>query len=171
MTDDVPTTARPDRVSRGAQAILNEIEQAAGRRRRALVEHPADRSDGHPGLTCTPAPALGPGRARAQEALALINALRHTACAAGAELVAVTGLLDELGVHLRSARGFRPPWSESDSRARLVAIEMAVSGNTREQVRHRLLKDQPLLNLPAILDDVFGPHSGPDSRVTGADGR
>jgi hypothetical protein len=41
--------------------------------------------------------------------------------------------------------------------ARLVAIEMAVSGATREEVGRQIRAAYDLADVEALLDDVFGP--------------
>jgi hypothetical protein len=41
--------------------------------------------------------------------------------------------------------------------ARLVAIEMAVAGRTREEVRRHVRAAYRLPDVEALLDDVFGP--------------
>jgi hypothetical protein len=45
--------------------------------------------------------------------------------------------------------------------ARLVAIEMAVAGDTREVVGRRLRNEFGIAEPRTILDDVFGPEGGP----------
>ena len=45
--------------------------------------------------------------------------------------------------------------------ARLVAIEMAVAGDTREVVGRRLRNEFGIGDPKTILDDVFGPEGGP----------
>ncbi len=49
--------------------------------------------------------------------------------------------------------------------ARLVAIEMAVAGFTRSEVRDRLTREYGLADPLEILDDVFGAGSDGDSRM------
>jgi hypothetical protein len=44
--------------------------------------------------------------------------------------------------------------------ARLVAIEMAVSGRTREEVGRHIRGAYDLADVEALLDDVFGPPAG-----------
>jgi hypothetical protein len=46
-----------------------------------------------------------------------------------------------------------------------VAIEMAVRGSTRQQVANRLRGEFGLDQPDSVLDDVFGPASGPSSRM------
>jgi hypothetical protein len=43
--------------------------------------------------------------------------------------------------------------------ARLVAIEMAVAGRSREEVGHHIRAAYDLADVEALLDDVFGPPS------------
>jgi hypothetical protein len=50
--------------------------------------------------------------------------------------------------------------------ARLVAIEMAVAGDTREGVRRRLVQEFGIRDPSGILDDAFGPDPGPAGRRT-----
>jgi hypothetical protein len=74
----------------------------------------------------------------------------------------------------RPAQAVRPETGESaretptlaatDS-ARLVAIEMAVAGSTRTEVALRLRDEFGLQRPDPILDDVFGPGTGPESRM------
>jgi hypothetical protein len=58
----------------------------------------------------------------------------------------------------------RPSGAAQDA-ARLVAIEMAVAGDTRELVGRRLSEEFGMANPKEILDDVFGPGSGSSTRM------
>jgi hypothetical protein len=49
--------------------------------------------------------------------------------------------------------------------ARLVAIEMAVGGSTRQEVASRLRVEFGLERPDPVLDDVFGPGSSPETRM------
>lgn len=49
--------------------------------------------------------------------------------------------------------------------ARLVAIEMAVAGFTRNEVRERLAREYAITEMSAMLDEVFGEGSAGDSRM------
>jgi hypothetical protein len=49
--------------------------------------------------------------------------------------------------------------------ARLVAIEMAVGGSTRQEVANRLRGEFGLEHPDPVLDDVFGPGSSPKTRM------
>ena len=49
--------------------------------------------------------------------------------------------------------------------ARLVAIEMAVAGDTREGVGRRLRDEFGIRDPRSILDDAFGPEPGPAGRT------
>jgi hypothetical protein len=62
--------------------------------------------------------------------------------------------------------GFAPrqPLAPADS-ARLVAIEMAVGGSSREEVAGRLRAEFGLERPDTVLDDVFGPGTGPQTRM------
>ncbi len=66
----------------------------------------------------------------------------------------------------RPARPDRPSGAAYDA-GRLVAIEMAVAGDSREMVGRRLTDEFGIANPREILDDVFGPGSGAGSRMPG----
>lgn len=48
---------------------------------------------------------------------------------------------------------------------RLVAIQMAAAGSTRRQVREHLHQAMGISDTRGVLDEIFGPGSGEDSRV------
>lgn len=54
---------------------------------------------------------------------------------------------------------------QTSDTARLMAIEMAVSGSSRREVAERLIGDFGVANPAPILDDVFGAGSADDSRM------
>lgn len=60
----------------------------------------------------------------------------------------------------------RPEVSAAHDAARLVAIEMAVAGDTREGVGRRLRNEFGIRDPNSILDDAFGPNPGGSSRRT-----
>jgi hypothetical protein len=66
----------------------------------------------------------------------------------------------ETGESAREAPGL----AATDS-GRLVAIEMAVAGSTRAEVALRLRDGFELQSPDPILDDVFGPGTGPEARM------
>jgi hypothetical protein len=86
---------------------------------------------------------------RAQRLLSLADAALAQAEATGR---AVRQLLAEVG-HSRQAPAIE---STLDS-ARLVAIEMAVAGRSREEVGAHVRHSFDLADVEALLDDVFGP--------------
>jgi hypothetical protein len=59
----------------------------------------------------------------------------------------------------------RVPTSAAHDAARLVAIEMAVSGDTREMVGRRLREEFGLSDPKPVLDDVFGRGTASGSRM------
>jgi outer membrane biosynthesis protein TonB len=64
---------------------------------------------------------------------------------------------------IKAERRAEPPAEQDDSQfdgARLVALQMAVAGSTREEVEAELQRAFRLTDPSAILDDVFG-ESGP----------
>lgn len=61
-------------------------------------------------------------------------------------------------------RAASPP-ADAPGAPRLVAIEMAIAGATREEVGRRLRERFGLIDSAAVLDGVFGPDSGADSRL------
>lgn len=59
-----------------------------------------------------------------------------------------------------------PAMSAAHEAARLVAIEMAVAGDTREGVGRRLRNEFGIRDPASILDDAFGPNPGGTGRRT-----
>ena len=57
-----------------------------------------------------------------------------------------------------------PQHDAAHDAARLVAIEMAVAGDTREGVGRRLREEFGIRDPRSILDDAFGPEGGPAGR-------
>lgn len=64
-----------------------------------------------------------------------------------------------------SGPGPEAPHDAAHDAARLVAIEMAVAGDTREGVGRRLREEFGIKNPRSILDDAFGPEPGPAGRT------
>ena len=60
----------------------------------------------------------------------------------------------------------RPASDAAHGAARLVAIEMAVAGDTREGVGRRLRQEFGIRDPASILDDAFGPDPGTSGRRT-----
>jgi hypothetical protein len=58
--------------------------------------------------------------------------------------------------------GLPAPVTES---ARLVAVEMAVGGHTRDEVSQRLQRAYGIADSRSILDDVFGPGTDGSTRM------
>lgn len=58
----------------------------------------------------------------------------------------------------------RDPSAAAHGAARLVAIEMAVAGDTREGVGRRLRQEFGIRDPSGILDDAFGPDPGSSGR-------
>ncbi len=89
-------------------------------------------------------------RARAEDAIARVDAVRASL---DELLAAVQRLRGELGEGPRPAA---PPPAIGLESARLVAIEMAVAGRTREEVERHLRASYGGPDTSAVLADVFG---------------
>jgi hypothetical protein len=81
-----------------------------------------------------------------------------------AALTAHTHLPGEIGDVADAHVADRASGASQDA-ARLVAIEMAVAGETREMVGRRLREEFGISDPKEILDDVFGPGTGSSSRM------
>jgi hypothetical protein len=82
------------------------------------------------------------------------------------ELTHVVDEVEAAADELASAHAPRPDASAANDAARLVAIEMAVAGDTREGVGRRLRNEFGIRDPSSILDDAFGPNPGGSGRRT-----
>jgi hypothetical protein len=140
----------PD-LSPRARLILDEVERDALTRRAAIrgtaIAAPA------------PAPASAPddGYARlvelADELVAQADRARHW--------------LERLDAALAVAGDAGQPTGlgEIPDRARLAAVELAVAGLTRAEVRRTLIAEHGLARPDALLDAVFGAQAPSDARM------
>jgi alkylhydroperoxidase/carboxymuconolactone decarboxylase family protein YurZ len=83
----------------------------------------------------------------AEAALAQVDAARRS----------VQDLLDELGTSRAEPGSAGPGVEVGLDSARLLAIEMAVAGRSREEVGVHVRAAYEVVDVEALLDDVFGP--------------
>jgi hypothetical protein len=85
----------------------------------------------------------------AEAALAQVDAARRS----------VHELLDELGPARAAPASAGPGVEVGLDSARLLAIEMAVAGRSREEVGVHVRGAYDVVDVEALLDDVFGPRA------------
>jgi hypothetical protein len=91
--------------------------------------------------------------------LTVVEAVTARAEEARRRLDELSATLDDLAVHVDARPADPAPAAPVASPARLAAIEVAISGATREQAVEQLGAQFPGLDLEPVLDDVYGPAS------------
>lgn len=157
---DGPVVDRPDEVQDLGQ-LLDTVQAGIDAARAHLVtlsaslERIAEELDaaGPPPLVL---PAALEGHAKLPSELA--------SAAAEVEAAAAEATAAEAEAAAAEPAAAEPSVSAAHEAARLVAIEMAVAGDTREGVGRRLRNEFGIRDPTSILDDAFGPSPGGTGR-------
>jgi hypothetical protein len=155
------------------EAIVHAAEQEAAAVRRELVaQRRAADTDAERYLADTRSRADALARERTQRLHELTDELVERAEAAARQLEALMAALKQTTAAIETdppadapapakpaaapAAGEAPPGVGDVSAARLVAIEMAVAGRTRDEVDRQLRESFDADDTSELLDDVFG---------------
>lgn len=157
-------TSGAEEVQRRVEALQAALDEIAGRLGLDAPERAAPAGPA-PDAPERAAPAVPPPDAPVP---ALPAALRDAVSAPGpGRLIAPAGGVPARVVEAPALPEDAPaPGGATTSEtARLVAVEMAVAGYPRAQVGERLRQQYGVGDPARILDEVFGPGTGADSRV------
>lgn len=158
-----------DALAEALQALANQLGVSVDTSAPALTARPEDAAPGlapesapvTPPPPPTPVPAALAGRTHAPGSSGASGEVIPVAEAAAPEPA------DALEAQAQAAEPapLPPPTAAQLDSARLVAIELAVGGETRDVVGTRLFEEHGIPDPTQILDDVFGPGSAASSRM------